>query len=48
MGIRINALSSYYHDGKVEDSHTLVVNYSGLTDEALSRLEAALRKPSVF
>ena len=37
-GIRIRALSSYYHD-KSEDLHCLVVNYSGLKEDAL---EAAL------
>ena len=37
-GIRIRALSSYYHD-TAEDLHCLVVNYSGLKEEAL---EAAL------
>ena len=33
-GIRIHALSSYYHD-RSEDLHCLVVNYSGLKEEAL-------------
>ena len=37
-GIRIRALSEYFHDGS-EDRHCLVVNYSGLKEEAL---EAAL------
>ena len=35
-GIRIRALSSYYHDKK-EDLHCLVVNYSGLKEEALEK-----------
>ena len=43
MGIRVNPLSSYYHDAAVSDSHTLVVNYSGLSDESLSRLEEILK-----
>ena len=33
-GIRVRALSEYFHD-KPEDRHTLVVNYSGLKEEAL-------------
>ena len=35
-GIRIRTLSSYYHD-KAEDLHCLVVNYSGLKEEALEQ-----------
>ena len=34
VGIRVKALSGYYHDS-TEDLHTLVVNYSGLREEAL-------------
>ncbi len=42
-GIRIRSLSSYYHTrGSVQDTHCLIVNYSGLDDKALSSLEAAL------
>ena len=41
-GIRIQALSSFYHDGCPGDLHCLVVNYSGLEEhqleEALQRL----------
>ena len=33
-GIRIRALSEYFHD-RPEDRHTLVVNYSGLKEEKL-------------
>lgn len=33
-GIRVRALSEYYHDG-AEDRHCLVVNYSGLKEEVL-------------
>ena len=45
-GIRINPLSSYFHGSAAEqDTHTLVVNYSGLTDEALHKLEEILRAP---
>lgn len=44
-GIRIHALSEYYHDSR-EDLRTLVVNYSGLTQEELegklARLEAMI------
>jgi len=35
-GVRMKALSEYYHDRR-EDLHCLVVNYSGLKEEALSR-----------
>ena len=35
-GVRIKALSSYYHDGS-GDLHCLVVNYSGLKEEALEQ-----------
>ena len=35
-GIRIRALSEYYHDTR-EDRHCLVVNYSGIKEENLSR-----------
>ena len=44
-GIRVRALSSYYHDTLHRDSHCLVVNYSSLREEkleeALSRLGTA-------
>ena len=39
-GIRIRALSSYYHD-KAENLHCLVVNYSGLKEEALEQALAS-------
>ena len=35
-GIRIRALSEYYHDSR-EDRHCLVVNYSGVKEENLTR-----------
>ncbi|MBQ7001854.1 MAG: PLP-dependent aminotransferase family protein [Oscillospiraceae bacterium] len=35
-GIRVRALSDYYHDSQA-DTHCLVVNYSGLKEEALAR-----------
>ena len=42
-GIRIRALGSYYHEtAPREDTHLLVVNYSGLSDEALARLEQTM------
>jgi len=48
-GIRVKALSEYYHDG-CEDRHCLVVNYSGLKEDALRQalelLEARLEPPS--
>ena len=40
-GIRIRALSSYYQD-KSENPHHLVVNYSGLKEEALEEALAAV------
>ncbi len=39
-GIRVRALSSYYHGAPVVHQHCLVVNYSGVKEEAL---EKALR-----
>ena len=42
-GIRVHTLSSYYHGPVPEESHRcLIVNYSGLTDEQLTRLEEKL------
>ena len=45
QGIRIQALSSFYHTSDPGDLHYLVVNYSGLEDQrleqALNRLEQA-------
>ena len=41
-GIRILALSSYYHDTK-QDRHCLVVNYSGVSDAQLQLLEQTLK-----
>jgi len=37
-GIRIHALSSYYHPGTDGDTHCLVVNYAGLKEEALEQV----------
>lgn len=37
LGIRVQPLSSFYHDAPPRDLHQLVVNYSGITDEALAR-----------
>ncbi len=34
LGIRVRALSEYFHDGN-QDRHCLVVNYSGLKEDAL-------------
>ena len=44
-GIRVRNLGSYYHS-KVpdKDKKTLVVNYSGLTDEDIEKLEEILQK----
>ena len=44
-GIRVLSLGSYYHENAPkEDTHCLVVNYSGLQDEALEKLVAALKR----
>ena len=40
-GIRIRALSEYYHDSQ-EDRHCLVVNYSGIKEENLQKALDAL------
>ncbi len=43
-GIRIRSLSSYYHSPEsLQDTHCLVVNYSGLTETALTTLETILK-----
>ena len=42
-GLRVRALSSYYHRGVPEKArHCLVINYSGLQEEDLARLEEIL------
>ena len=41
IGLRVAPLSSYYRSPE-ENSHCLVINYSGLTEETLTRLEAIL------
>ena len=41
-GIRVKALSEYYHDSR-EDRHCLVVNYSGLKEESLEKALAELK-----
>ena len=43
VGLQIRALSSYYH-GALPDTHCLVVNYSGLSDEDLDQLEELLAR----
>ena len=46
--IRVSCLSDYYHDAVPEEAAgQLVVNYSGLTDQALLRLQAALKEVSL-
>jgi len=42
-GVRIRALSEYYHDSRV-DRHCLVVNYSGIKEEDLEKALNALEK----
>jgi GntR family transcriptional regulator/MocR family aminotransferase len=46
-GIRIQALSEYYHDSR-KDLHCLVVNYSGIKEENLEAALEALGKSEVF
>ena len=41
LGLRVAALSSYYRFPE-ENSHCLVINYSGLTEESLRKLERLL------
>ena len=42
-GLRVRTLSSYYHQAVPEKArHCLVLNYSGLQEEELSRLEEIL------
>ena len=41
LGLRVAALSSYYRAPE-ENSHCLVINYSGLTEESLTKLEGIL------
>lgn len=43
LGLRVAALSSYYRFPE-ENSHCLVINYSGLSPQALTRLEEILKK----
>ena len=43
MGLDIRTLSSYFHETKQSDSHCLVVNYSGLSDQDLEKLENILK-----
>lgn len=42
-GIRIRSLSSYYHGNEPRQTRCLVVNYSGLQEEELDRLETVLK-----
>ena len=42
LGLRVAPLSSYYRFPE-ENSHCLVVNYSGLTEESLTKLEDILK-----
>ena len=44
-GIRIQPLAGFYHGNCPPDAHrTLVVNYAGLRDEDLDKLEAILSR----
>ncbi len=42
-GILVRSLGSYCHEGGTqEDTHTLIINYSGLSDADIKKLETAL------
>ena len=41
-GLPLRTLSSYYHTPIAKNTHSLVINYSGLTDEQLDQLDALL------
>ena len=43
LGLLVRPLSSYYHDAEQKDTHCLVVNYSGLSDGDLEKLENILK-----
>ena len=43
LGLRVAPLSNYYRFPE-ENSHCLVINYSGLTEDTLSKLEEILCK----
>ena len=43
LGLRVAPLSSYYRFPE-ENSHCLVINYSGLTEDSLVKLEEILGK----
>ena len=43
VGIRVKALSEYYHDQR-RDRHCLVVNYSGVKEEALEQVLDVIEK----
>ena len=46
-GIRIQALSEYFHDSK-QDLHSLVVNYSGIREENLDAAMDSLKESLIF
>ncbi len=37
-GIRVHALSEYYHSPKTQDQHCLVINYAGIREDVLEKL----------
>ena len=43
-GLLVRTLGSYYHNGAPGDTHTLVVNYSGLSDRDVATLEQILKE----
>ena len=49
FGIRVRALSSYYH-GEIppQDHHNLVVNYAGLREEDLEQVLTLIRRGDLF
>ena len=49
FGVRVRALSSYYHEQiPDQDRHNLVVHYAGLREEDLEQVLALIRQGSLF
>ena len=44
QGVKVAALGSYYHGDAPRNTHCLVVNYSGLTEENLQKLGTLLKE----
>ena len=49
FGVRVRALSSYYHgETPLQDRHNLVVHYAGLREEDLEQVLALIRQGALF